>query len=71
MSVSAKVEIAALTLDEAVSFMVNNDDLEVPKGQKPVSYLCGVVSVGLVAEIYGVTPERVARLALTKMRGTK
>ena len=59
--------IALMTLDEAVAFIAANDDLEVPEGHAPVTYLSGVISVVVVAAIYDVLPQRVARLALCKL----
>lgn len=67
-SVPATKEIALLTLSEAVQFIVDNDDLEIPEGHKPIEYLRGVVSVATVAAIFGVTTDRVARLALRSLR---
>jgi hypothetical protein len=57
-----------LTLAEAVDFIILNDDLNVPGGVRPLSYLSGVVSVAVVAAVYGKPSHHVAALVWRRVR---
>ena len=50
------------TLREAVEWIVDNDDVEVPRSMKtaPVQYLSGLLTVACVADIFGVKRTTVA-----------
>ncbi len=54
------------TLRAAVEWIVANDDVDIPDGHKPLAYLSGVVSIALVADLFGVQAKTVARMVRTR-----
>jgi len=55
-----------LSLKQAVAFVVDNDDLDMPAADLP-----GIVSVSVVAAVYGVTPAYVAGLVQLCRRNSR